>query len=144
MKKLNQLKNILTTWFENHRQISSVYYSDDFDFNAERNINYPVSNIEWMESNVNGKKTTHTYKIILADLLDDNIKGHEDEIFSDMMLIAEDLFAWAQDEEGFEFSKSINIQKFVDDAGDRTAGITFRIQISTVRSQNVCASPMKL
>jgi hypothetical protein len=142
MKTLNELKNILTTWFEKHRQIGSVFYEDDFDFNAERNINYPVTNIEYMESNVSGKKTTHIYKFILADLLDENIKGHEDEIFSDLMLIAEDFFSFAQDEEGFEFSKSVNIQKFVDDTNDRTAGLTFRIQISVIRSQNNCTTPL--
>lgn len=54
-----------------------------------------------------------------------NIKVHEDEIFSDAIQISEDFFAWAQNLEGCELGKSINIQKFSDDASDRTAGIVF-------------------
>ena len=58
-----------------------------------------------------------------------------------MMLIAEDFFAWAQDYKGFDFAKNVNIQKFSDEASDRTAGIVFRIQLTTIRSQNTCAIP---
>ena len=68
--------------------------------------------------------------------------GIEDEIYSDMILIAEDFFAWAQEKEGFDFSKQVNIQKFVDATGDRTSGIIFKVQLSTIRSQNVCAIPL--
>lgn len=144
MLTLNQIKYILTGWFNNHAQINSTYYCDDFDFNAARTISYPVSNIEYMESNVKDKQTTHTYKIVLADLVDQNIAGHEDEIQSDMLQIAEDLFAWAQYYEGFSFAKSVNIQKFMDDTDDRTSGIVFKIQLTVIRSQNTCQIPTKI
>ena len=92
MKTLNQIKYLLINFFETHGQINSTHYEDDFDFNAERKLKYPVSNIEYIESNVSGKQTTHSYKIVLADLVDQNIKGHEDEIQSDVLQIAEDFF----------------------------------------------------
>jgi hypothetical protein len=132
----------LIDFFENHSQTNSIVYEDDFAFNAERNLIYPVSNIEYLESNISGKNNTHSYKIVLGDLIDANIKGQADEIQSDMMLIAEDFFSWAQDFEGFDFQKSVNIQKFVDDTDDSTAGLVFKIQLSTVRSQNTCATPV--
>jgi hypothetical protein len=90
---------------------------------------------------MSGKLTTHSYNIVLADLYDTNIKGHADEIHSDMLLIAEDFFSWAQEEDGFIFTKAANIQKFIDDADDRTAGLSLKIQIATMRSQNICAIP---
>lgn len=43
MKTLNELKQIIKGYFESHAQINSVYYCDDFDFNAERSIQYPVA-----------------------------------------------------------------------------------------------------
>lgn len=128
-------------FFKAHKQINDVCYGDKRDFNANRNLTYPAINIEYMESNTNGKKLTHIMNMTLADLADENIEGIEDEIYSDMLLVAEDFFAWAQEQEGFDFNKSVNIQKFVDDMGDRTSGINFKVQLSTIRSQNVCAIP---
>lgn len=129
-------------FFEHHSQTNSTVYADDFNFNAEQFLIYPVANIEYLESNISGKNNTHSYKIVLGDLIDPNIKGHADEIQSDMMLIAEDFFSWAQDFEGFDFQKSVNIQKFADDTDDRTAGLVFKCQLSTIRAQNTCATPV--
>lgn len=141
MLTLNQIKQLIVGWLNSHAQLNSVYYEDDFDFNAERNINYPVCNIEYIESNLNNKAMNHSFKITLADLINDNIVGIEDEIYSDMLQVAEDFFTWLQNFEGFEASKSTNIQKFVNDTGDRTAGIVFRIILSVIRPQNTCSKP---
>jgi len=54
-----------------------------------------------------------------------------------MLLIAEDFFSWAQDSEGWNF------QKFLDDAGDRTSGIVFKVSLNVIRSQNTCQIPLK-
>lgn len=141
---LNQIKKILTAWFKSHADINSTFYEDDFSFNAERKIIYPVSNIEYLESNINGKKNVHSYKLTLADLLDENITGHADEIYSDMMLIAQDFIAWASNADEWEFPKSTSIKKFVDDADDRTAGIVFTFQIETIMALKDCATPSKI
>ena len=66
---------------------------------------------------------------------------NKEKVEPDMMLIAGNFFAWAQDYEGFDFDKAVNIQKFSDGASDRTAGTVFRIQLTTIRSQNTCAIP---
>ena len=125
----------------NHAQINSTFYEDDFDFNAERNITYPVANFEWLESDVSGKVTTHAYQVTLADLVDESIKGHEDEIFSDLMLVANDFLSWAEESYDFIFTPSVNINKFSDDGDDRTAGIVFKLNLATIRSQGECTTP---
>jgi len=140
MKTLNQLIYLLTGFFESHAQINQSCYEDDFNFNAERKLSYPDSNIEYLESNISGKTTSHLYQVTLADLYSEDIKGHADEIQSDLMLVAEDFFAWAQEQNDFTFQRSVNIQKFTD---DRTAGLTFRVQLMDIRSQNKCAIPLK-
>ena len=60
-----------------------------------------------------------------------------------MLQVVEDLFTWLQFQEGFNFTKSTNIQKFVDDTHDRVSGIVFRMNLEVIRSQNECAIPTK-
>ena len=95
------------------------------------------------DGDLDGGKITHSYKLLLADLIDLKIPSNENEVLSDMLLIADDFIAWAQEQEGFEFNKSVNIQKFSNDANDRTAGIVFRFSLATILSHNACAIPIK-
>ncbi|MDO9374551.1 MAG: hypothetical protein Q7T76_09040 [Ferruginibacter sp.] len=141
MKTLNQIKETLKYFFKNHEQLNTTVYGDDFDFQAEREIKYPVAHIEYLNSIAADKTNTHSYRITLSDLVDQNLSGHEDEILSDMMLIAEDLYTWAADNDGFIFIKNIAFEKFLDDAHDRTSGIVFNIQLATIMRQNTCAIP---
>ena len=141
MKTLNQIKKILTDFMSSHQQINDVKYEDDFDFNVERNLSYPVCNIEYLNSNMSGKEMRHQFKVVLADVVSENIKQHEDEIYSDMLQVAEDFFTYLQYSEGFDFIRSTNINKFTDDTHDRTAGIVFTITLSTIRLQNSCLNP---
>lgn len=67
MVTLNQLKRRLITYLNSHAQISQVVWGDNFKFAAERNLSYPVANVEWLESNVSGRLINHTYRVILAD-----------------------------------------------------------------------------
>ena len=142
MLTLNQLKYKLIGFFESHAQVKSVKYEDDFDFNAERNLTYPVVNIEYIDSNIADKMTSHNFKVVLGDLADGNVEGLDDEIVSDMHLIAEDFFTWLQYQNGFSFTRTTNIQKFLDDTHDRVSGIVFRITLSVRRSQNECSTPV--
>jgi len=61
-----------------------------------------------------------------------------------MLQIGEDFFSWAQNYEGFNFLKSVNIQKFLDDADYRTSGIVFKIQLSVIRPQNTSSTSEKI
>ncbi len=129
-------------FFESHAQIKTVKYENDFDFNSERNLTYPVANIDYLESNLSDKMISHYFLIQLADQTDNNVIGIDDEIVSDLQLVAEDFFTWLQYQKGFTFSKSTNIQKLLDDTHDRVSGITFRITLSVRRSQNECSIPL--
>jgi len=60
-----------------------------------------------------------------------------------MILIAQDFIAWAANADEWEFPKSINIQKFIDDTDDRTAGVVFTFQLETIMPMTECASPTK-
>lgn len=141
---LNQIKQKLTTFFNSHAQVNDLRFQDDFDFNAERNLLYPVVNVEWLGAAINNKMTNHNLKVTIGDLLNINDPEQLHDIYSDSLLIAEDLFSFLQYEEGWTFSKSSTIQKFDDASGDRVAGVVFTITISVVRTQNTCATPTKI
>lgn len=141
---LNQIKRVLVDWFENHGQITSVYYCDDFDFNAERNIRYKTVNIEYLNSSISDNLTNHNYKFVIADYVIGDSNEQQDEIHSDCLQIAEDFFTFLQNyEDGFFFNKSSSITPFKNDTGDRTAGVVFNLAISTLRPQNWCNTPIK-
>jgi hypothetical protein len=140
---LNNFKSLLKTWFQNHAQINSVYYCDDFDFNAERSIDYPTVNIEYLNSAINDKEMNHIFKIVIADITKPDDTEMEDNIISDSLQIAEDFFTYLQNAEGFRFNKTSSLQKFVDDTADRAAGIVFTITLSVIRPQNWCNTPTK-
>lgn len=142
--RLNDIKEKLIGFFEQHGQINTVRYEDDLDFAAESDITYPAAQIEYITSATQSKMITHSFTVTLADLSDDNIKGIEDEIHSDMIDVADDFAAWLWEQPEFVFDRTMNINKFTAQDGDMTAGITFAIRLSVVGRNNPCTQPTKI
>jgi hypothetical protein len=139
MLTLNQIKILLTDFFNSHNMINSVYYMDDFDFNAESSIDYPVVNIEYLNSAITDKVFNHNFKIVIGDITVPDNYEMEDMVHSDTLQIAEDFFTFLQNYNGnLIFDRASSIQKFVDDTGDRICGIVFTIRLGTIRAQNTC------
>jgi hypothetical protein len=143
MLTLNQIKEILVDFFNEHAQVNTVIYADDFDYNAERNQLYPAINIQYLSSNISNKTINHTFKFVYLNYLTEGNINLNNEIYSDGIQIAEDFFSFIGDYEGIIFSKSSNIQKFKNDTGDMVAGIVFTLIISVMRPQNKCVIPKK-
>ena len=141
MLSLNQIKSNLLSYFTSHAQVKQIVYGDDFKFNGERDLSYPVVNIEFLDASISQKLLNYNFKFVIGDFTSDNTE-QQDEVISDSLLIAEDFFSFLQETEGWVFSKSSSIQKFVDDSGDRVSGIVFRVVLSVVRSQNACSTPL--
>lgn len=141
MLTLNQIKQRLIAWFNSHAQINAVKYETDFEFNAQRDLLYPAVNIEWQDASIQENATNHNFRILIGDLFDANHPEQAHDVHSDVMQIAEDFFSFLQNEEGWIFSKSTRINQFVDDMGDRVAGVVFVVTLSTVRPQNTCQKP---
>src|SRR3990170_7796222 len=136
MLTLTQIKNRLKDYLNNHAQVNSVVVADDFEFNAERNLNYPAVNIEYVNADMSDKLMIYSFRIVIGDLVSADEPELQLEVHSDCLLIAEDLFSFLQYQDDWLFRKTSSINKFVDDSGDRVSGVEFRINISVVRSQN--------
>ena len=144
MITLDNIKQILKDYFNSHGQINSVYYCDDWDFNSERSINYPVVNIEYLNSNISNRTINHNFKIVIGDITESDNTDMEDQVHSQSLQIAEDFYTYLQNYEvGIFFNKVSTLNKFTDDTGDRVSGIVFTVTISAIRSQNICDKPTK-
>lgn len=141
---LNDIKQQLIGYFSDHGQINDVKYEDDFDFAAEPELTYPVAHVQHVSSSSSGKMTTHNFQVTLADLTDQNIQGIEDEIYSDLLEIADEFGAWLYQQNDWSYDRVMSIQKFVEGHKDRTAGITFVVRLSVVRRNNPCQTPAKI
>src|ERR1035438_992849 len=144
MLSLNQINCKLIAYLNSHAQINDVdTSSDNYKFAAQRNLQFPVCNLQWMESNVSGKFWLHTFQFILLDKTNPNTAGIDVEIDSDMLLIADDFLAWLDLQDGFTYTRVSQIIQIADQYGDRLSGIKFRIVLSTVRRNNDCTTPRK-
>lgn len=142
MLTLNQIKKKLIQFFDNHKQINQVVYSNEFDFAAERKLKYPVVNIDYRESSLQDKTTTHIFIIKLGDKIIIDNPSSEDEIYSDMLQVAEDMYTYLWEDLSFNVVKSTSLQPFSDDNGDRVSGVVFRLNLTVIRPENRCVIPM--
>ena len=142
MLTIKQTQNILKDFFNNHMQVNAMYTLDVKGFIAKREKEYLCANIEYVDSNINGKVLSYGFQITLSDLLIPT-KDNELDIYNDCSLIAEDLFTFLQYHDDFNYNRSSSIVKFTESDGDRVAGITFKINLAVIRSQNQCSIPLK-
>jgi hypothetical protein len=143
MKTLNEIKKILTNFFEQHAQINSTYYLSDDDYNTLKSIDYSSVNITYKNSNITGDEIQHNYDISISDLAEFDNSEIEDYVHSNCILIIDDFFTFLDESFDFEYSKNSTLNPFIDDTADRTAGITFSISIQTERRKNICDTPTK-
>ena len=89
---------------------------NDIEFNSERQIDYPACNIEYLNSDVNGKLLNYNFNIVISDIakLDDDGEM-SDNIISDTLQIAEGFSSYLEYTEGFIFNGSSSLEPFIDD-----------------------------
>jgi disulfide oxidoreductase YuzD len=143
MLSLNQIKLKIVDYLKSHAQINEVIYGSDFDYSAENELTYPIAGVEYIDANINDKMINYNFRVKLVDLHDPNIEGGDDEVVSDMLLVATDFMGWLQQQEGFDFVRNVNIQNVTDEYGDRTSGVRFRMTLSVVRPSTGCGAPTK-
>ncbi len=138
MTTLNQIKTLLKNWFLSHRQVRHFYWGDLYNYTAINDKDFVSVNVEFVDSSLNGKMMDHSFRISIGDRVDDNVEGHEDEVISDAVSIANDFFTFLEENEDFTFVMNINVQPFTDDTGDRLSGVVFRVILSVPRMANEC------
>lgn len=145
MSTLNQITNKFIEFFNNHIQINTVIYSDDFDFAAYPNLVYGVVHLKTVDSIIKGSEIIHRFKLMVADIENPNNENSENEIYSDCELIADDFLTFFGDDdyEDFLMDTDSTFQRFSESGTDRTAGIVFTCSVRQTRDINPCAIPTK-
>jgi hypothetical protein len=145
MLTTNQIKVRLIDFFENHAQINTVVYADDFDFSAIPNLVYPVVHIQSVNSQITGKEIISSFKFMIADMEDPQNQDSEDEIWNDTQLIADDFLAFFGDDDypDFLMDTDTTFQRFSELGTDRTAGVVFTAKVRQTREINPCTIPVQ-
>lgn len=145
MITINQYIKLFTDFFEQHRQINTILTGDDFNFNADSEVVYPVSHIEYVTQSISDQFIQHQFEIIIGDLFDPNINNAEVEIYNDCNLIAADFIDYFanQYDEDYEINEQVSLNKFTDSNVDRVAGVVFVVTFQQFREANDCIIPIE-
>lgn len=142
---LNQYRKILTAFFGSHLQINTTLFGNDYDFNGNENITYPVANIRYLDSSTNNTSIIDRFEFTIADLQNREDDNAEFEIVNDTTLIAYDLINYLNDERfafQFQVSNVTTINPFSEKNTDITAGVNFAVNFTQQRIINPCNVPV--
>lgn len=131
-----------------HRQIRNFYRGLVTDFLSDKTTLYPSA---FIQDNGNGNisfgkhETTFPFRLFLLDLvhLSENTNGNEQDIMSDMSLIAIDLIAQFSSPEytDWRISNDVPTQFLLEDENDLIAGIMIDFSIKVPFTADRCQIP---
>jgi|GEM_PF-2436462 len=145
MITINQYKKLIEDFFKQHYQINTVVTCNEFDFNADSDIVYPVAHIEYITQNIRTTTITNQFLVTIADLFDPNLPGSELDIYNDTSLIAADCLDYFsnQIEEQYEVHENVSFQKFTNGNVDRVAGCVFSLNFDQFRVADASIIPVE-
>lgn len=131
---LKTLTGFLVDYFTAHKLISTVTVKNDLDFAAIPDVNYPIVNIEPVDSSLLDNQISQGFNITIADIMNTRIEGENNyRLIADMQEIASDAVLWLQEQNEFDASETVNYIQFEEDNSDRIAGVYFRINLIIYR-----------
>jgi len=122
--------------------INTVLIGSNEDFNAVPDVIYPVCNLQFLSENKRGNLLNTQFEIVIADLLNDT-SDNELDIYSDANQIASDAISYFSNQEEYDISDSISLQKFSNGTVDNTSGVLFIIQFSQWFDTCLSSLPIK-
>ena len=144
---LNQVIQRIRNLALAHNQVRSFYQGLVSDFLVDKTTKYPAVFLQDNGGNISlsGRATKLSYRIFLLDLVhvSEDSKQNEQDVQSDMVSIAMDLFAQmnygAYDD--WKISADNNLQLVVENDNDLVAGCVLDFSVSIMYNQNVCQVP---
>lgn len=144
---LNQVITRIRNLALAHNQVRSFYQGLVSDFLTDKTTKYPAVFLQDNGGTISlsGHSTKLSYRMFLLDLVhvSEDSKQNEQDVQSDMVSIAMDLFAQmnygAYDD--WKISADNNLQLVVENDNDLVAGCVLDFSISIMYSQNICQVP---
>lgn len=143
MYTLNQLVAKLQSIANNHYQIKSFGYGDNWEIEAEGAKNAPVMWANCRSFSVDESSITYNFAILFMDLVN---KGEENEleVLSDQALIATDVLALLDKEaesDNFRIVKSNTGEFFTERFDNEWAGVLLELSFEIQFTRNWCEVP---
>lgn len=142
---MTQYRDLIKAFYESHIQINTVTSGNQFNFNADSDIIYPIAHIEFINQNTNGTNKAYNFLVTIADIYDPKLDTSEEDIFSDSNLVADDtLDYFSNREDGYIINEQAVIQKFDNGHIDKLRGSVFTLTFNEWREANDCIIPINL
>ena len=126
-------KDLIVDFFNSHLQINAVLVGDKKSITKERNIVYPLANIEYLDKQIRNNDDVYRFEIIIASLSNEDI---ELSVINDCNLIGDDLVTYFEDTDRFEdleIFTNVTLKPFADSFGDSVSGVTFVVSMTGFR-----------
>lgn len=138
----NQYIKLINDFFEAHAQINTTLNGDEFNFNADSDIVYPVAHSEYKRQSTTSTNIATQFLITIGDIFDSNINNAEVDIWSDTNQIAMDFIDYLSNQDGdFIIVENVAVEPFKNGNVDRIAGVSFTITFNQWREANDCIIP---
>ena len=143
---LNQIINRVKTIALNHKQIRAFHYGNVNDFfDVDEGKKFAVCALQDNGATIANNVLSVTFIIFLLDLvhISEDARNNEQDVQSDMMEVAQDLFAEFDFSEYTDWRVTLDnqVQLVREEQPDYVAGVALNITIETPRVKDVCAVP---
>lgn len=148
---LNQIVNRIQSLAQNHKQIKYFRYDDIMQVMNSGDIIYPACFLDLDTATMDRSKrmTIYKFRIWLCDIndLSKDARSNINEVESDLMLMAEDMFAMINStllQEDWEPDEVCQVNIVDEEFQDHVVAVYFDINIGTEYVLDRCAVPNKL
>lgn len=126
-------KDLIVDFFNSHLQINTVLVGDKKSITKDRNIVYPLANVEYLDKQIRNNDDVYRFEIVIASLSNEDI---ELSVINDCNQIGDDLITHFEDTDRFEDLEvftNVTMKPFTDSFGDRVSGVTFVVSMTGFR-----------
>jgi hypothetical protein len=144
---LNQVLKRIQSLTLAHKQVRTFKQGLVTDFFTDKTTKYPAACLQDNGGaiSISGHSTTLSYRMFLLDLahVSEDSKQNEQDVQSDMVLIAQDLLAQMSHPafDDWVISADNQLQLLVEQDNDLIAGCYFDFSVRIMYEQNVCQVP---
>lgn len=144
MVKYTQIIDAFKQFCTKHQQINTFYSGQEWDFQTENNM-YPALVLLPQPSVMSNGAITLTFNLFVADIMHKELIASTDDIYSDTLLILQDVIAYFTDNEDYDFNivDDVNIEPFEEKLDDILCGWSAAINIKFRFGGSNCNLPME-
>lgn len=136
-QSLNQITDALLTFARSHGQINTARFCAPYQWHGDKTNLYPLLAFDLVSVRKVPNQLAYNFELYVSDRAEE---GHESEVLSDAILIANDVLSWLGNQE-FYLDGEPQMTPFVDDTADVLAGVRMEFTVRATVPLDRCAIP---